>query len=364
MWSPWYIIKDQSKTRGYVVKRYIIGTTRKENLPISQYKDLSLSETESLIRRLNMTHELKRKTQEERYDFDHTFINAHAKERFKLYIESRAENQGHIQTQMRYLDVYVFGFFILKLKLPDPQFWHQHEHDWGKWLSTEQELSASTIKQITFIANRFLRFISTKLYPEKLTVMSLEPLGRNKLKSLKARAPNLKRYKFISEELFETIIKELSGSPILANIELAYRYGLRLSETMALKQSSIYREHLFVNEQAIGYNGITLKLGPTKTLDTRKIPHWFSIPKDTWKLIQEVKPMHSDTLNEKVNRSLDKFQRQSHDLRRSFITRSLRLYNHRDVQMAAGHKDLRTTLAYAQDDRELGGGPMSLDELE
>lgn len=41
-----------------------------------------------------------------------------------------------------------------------------------------------------------------------------------------------------------------------------------------------------------------------------------------------------------------------HDLRHSFITRAIREKNSRDVQLAAGHKHLMTTMGYAHDDRD------------
>jgi integrase len=64
--------------------------------------------------------------------------------------------------------------------------------------------------------------------------------------------------------------------------------------------------------------------------------------------------MHPDTFYEKwctyissLNLSYD-----LHDLRRTFITKALRLHHPRDVQMAVGHVSLTTTMGYAQDDRD------------
>lgn len=42
-----------------------------------------------------------------------------------------------------------------------------------------------------------------------------------------------------------------------------------------------------------------------------------------------------------------------HDLRRSFIANAARVHHIRDVQLAAGHKELNTTMIYLRDDREL-----------
>jgi len=44
---------------------------------------------------------------------------------------------------------------------------------------------------------------------------------------------------------------------------------------------------------------------------------------------------------------------QFHDLRRSFITKAVRVHNIVDVQRAAGHYDIKTTMVYVQDDRKM-----------
>lgn len=42
---------------------------------------------------------------------------------------------------------------------------------------------------------------------------------------------------------------------------------------------------------------------------------------------------------------------ESHDFRRTFITKALRLYAPIDIQKAVGHASLSTTMGYAMDDR-------------
>lgn len=365
MWSQWYLLNDKSRPNGIVIKRYSKknGRTLWQNYPAREYTSLQRTELELFLKRINVTHELERKAAEARYDFDHAFINKHSKERYEEYLGSRADDQNHIRTLINYLESYTLEFFVILKKVPDPEFWQKYEHDWGLWLANDKKLSASTIKQIAQNANRFLKFISTRLYP-KMQCGYLEPLGKTKLKKLKARQPSAQRYKYVSEELFEKILKENKESSLLPAIKLAYLFGLRLSEVYGLSDKKFFGDSVLISQQGIGCTDGKMRLGLTKTSDTRKVPYWYISPQNAFKLVKVVEPMHPDTLNKKVNDLLGKYGRQSHDLRRSFITRSLRKQNHRDVQLAAGHKDLRTTLVYAQDDRELSTKQLSLDELE
>ena len=51
-----------------------------------------------------------------------------------------------------------------------------------------------------------------------------------------------------------------------------------------------------------------------------------------------------------------------HDLRHTFITKAVRIHAPRDVQLAVGHKDLRITMGYLRDDRDLSDEEFEPDE--
>jgi integrase len=368
-WSKWYLLNDRSNANGFVIKRYRKkpnGKTAWESLPRGEYKNLDASGVEALLRRKNASLEIERLEAESRYNFDHAYINVRAKERFAAYIQSRANDQNHVTTMLGYLDQHVFQFFVLIKKQPDPRTWHKYEQDWGAWLVSKQKLSASTIKQVVQVCNRFTKFLSTRIYPEKLAVVALEPLGRKKLVAMKESSEEHHRYKFISHKRFEEICQALAlqNCQVLPAIILAYHFGLRISETYGLDQKSFYAEHLLVSRQLKSFTDSKIRLGPLKTLDHRKVPYWFMTPQRAYQKVKALKPMGPYTLNKAVNEALEPFGHMSHDLRRSFITRALRLYHHRDVQMAVGHRDIRTTLFYAQDDRSFANKQLSLVDLD
>lgn len=81
--------------------------------------------------------------------------------------------------------------------------------------------------------------------------------------------------------------------------------------------------------------------------------------KEAWVLIQQIVPMHPNTLNKKVNKILKKLGHSSHDFRRTLIiTNAHRKLHWKDVQQAAGpmpHQMMM--LKYDQDDRQFSTEP-------
>ena len=66
--------------------------------------------------------------------------------------------------------------------------------------------------------------------------------------------------------------------------------------------------------------------------------------------------MHPDTLSDRWTELMEqlKLTYTLHDLRHTWITKSIRKKKvvPRDVQLAAGHKNIETTMGYLHDDRE------------
>jgi integrase len=52
-----------------------------------------------------------------------------------------------------------------------------------------------------------------------------------------------------------------------------------------------------------------------------------------------------------------------HDLRHTFITKAISAYPPRDVQLAAGHKSIETTMRYAHDNRNLDDEVFNPEEI-
>lgn len=365
LYSPWYLVPEKGFQHGSI-KRYITdgGKRRWQRLPISQYRDLGKADVEALLRRLNATHVSRKIAAESRYDLDHAYINVLSLTKFEEYISSKANSRNHIYSAIHLLTTYAIEFFVIKEKLPDPYEWFRKETEWGQWL-LRKDLSAATIRRIVSTTNRFTRFLSTRLYPEMKNPRVLEPLGKNKLKKLEPTIDKTKGY--ITNDRFVEIIDDLEQNDpgLIPHATLCYKLGLRIAESQGLTKEKFYKTHVLVDEQGDKVIGVLDSKRVTrrkvKTLDVRKVPYWYISGKEAWGLVKKMEPMHPDTLTRRLNERLTQYGLTSHDFRRTFITNAMRDYHWRDVQKAVGHKDVRTTMGYARDDRGLDDEKLDLD---
>lgn len=257
------------------------------------------------------------------------------------------------------LKKYCLDYFINQLKLPDPRQWAKRQIAWGQALRStkifDEKPSARTITLVVQTANRFLSYLHRQM-PEIYPALKLNPVSKQVLKLHKAEQSDAKLGKFINEMDWTKIQKRLP-SDIEPFICLMYHYGLRRSESLGFQTTdSVRQSHLFISHQ-LKEMGTTPIYKPLKSRDARKTPHWFCKPADAYRWISKGldQKMHPDTLSEKwddvmIDLGMDYGL---HDFRRTFITRALREQNARDVQLAVGHSDLRTTMKYAQDDRDM-----------
>lgn len=361
-WSRWYLVREQGAPK-IKRSRQVNGKTTWQRYPAAKYKKLPGQEIEALVRRLNTTYEIERRLAEERYNFDHAYINKNSLELFETHLKKNAEDRGHVGTTMTRLKVYVFDYFVNKCQLPDPSRWHLKEDSWGTWL-LNKDLSPTVIRKIVATANRFTQFLVDRVYPEMQAARILEPVGANVLREMSAKLVKEKsrKTKYIKEAVFNQILEKAAQEDpeILPNIKLCYSFGLRISETLGLSREKLLKESLLVDEQGDGVvNGKQTKRS-TKSF-SRRVPYWNMSAKEAWQLIQAIKPMHHNTLIKRVNWLLADFGHTSHDFRRTFITNSFRKAHWKDVMKAAGHRDVRTTFLYDQDDRGLSEELADLD---
>jgi len=131
-------------------------------------------------------------------------------------------------------------------------------------------------------------------------------------------------------------------------------FGLRCGEVLGLKLDDVYEDALNIERQLNKLEPI-IHYSPLKNKEKRIVPYWYSTPDEVYSLIQALLPIHPDTLSKAFKSEMVrlKLPYQFHDIRRTWITNSLRQHHYRDVQLAAGHADLKTTQRYAQDDRAL-----------
>lgn len=360
-YSAWYLVPEKGYEYGSI-KRYIRkdGKTSWQRFPKASYKGLDPQEIEALLRRLNATHEIKKQAAINRYDFHHAYVNQKSLAKFEDYLASQADDREHIHNTMTILKIHVLDFFIVKANLPDPKEWYRQETEWGKWLLAKN-LSTSSLKRSISTANRFTKFLSSKVYPEMGVAHVLEPIGKNKFKTLSPKKSDAAG--FVSPSLFAEILSHLErgDSAILPNVILCYKLGLRIGETQGLTREKFFKTHVLVDEQGDRFvNGIVLRR-PVKTKDERKVPYWYISGKEAWELVKALKPMSPFTVIDRVNAGLRPFAITSHDFRRTFITNALRGHHWKDVQKAVGHKDVRTTMGYNRDDRGLDDERLDLD---
>lgn len=349
-WKKWSLSTNGIK--GILIRRYRTENGRRiwETYPTANYKHLSQDEIEALLRRLNVRHINAQNEALERYNFDHAFINPNVLKAFERYLETKANNAEYIRRLLSMLNEYPFHFFIHKLKVTDPNLWKKKEELFGHFL-LEKDLSSEHIQRIIQHTNRFISFLHDK-YPDEIRLTKLNSISNTVLKKRKG-LQQVQRQKYISIEDFNKICSEVDQR-ILAPIKLAYYFGLRRSEALGLTINDVFEDSLSVERQLIKVEP-RVEYDLLKTFETRHVPYWNTTPEEAYELVSKMKLLHPDTLGHIFKKEMKRLKMPFlfHDFRRTFITNALRKYHYRDVQLAAGHSQIKTTELYAQDDRKL-----------
>jgi integrase len=316
--------------------------------------------------RLNYGLDLKKQRQ---LEIETAFIPAALMASFENQLRIDIPNQKDFRyLHSKVLKEYFLNFFIGRLKLPDPKEWIKRQSDWGIALTGkslnpkhdifDKKVSAKTIKTTIQVANRFMKFLHLQL-PNEYPAMEFSPFSKAAMKTYTAsieaeEVPG----KFITDDDWTKINEKLPKS-IGCLVRLMYFYGLRRGESLGFDNvSAVRKSHLNISKQLKSFNNKEPVYSILKDKEQRRTPHWFCTAAECYKLVQEsttIKKMHSDSLSLRwdafaADLGMDY---KLHDFRRTFITRALRLYAARDVQMAVGHANLATTTRYAQDDRAL-----------
>ncbi|MGE3682061.1 MAG: tyrosine-type recombinase/integrase [Bdellovibrionales bacterium] len=374
-WSQWYVVPEKNKKGEAIpkIKRYrkVNGKIKWQRYPARHYRGKKADEIDKLVNQLNATFLTDKKNAEERYKFDHAYINQHSIGKFEKHLRKKTTDEGNVRTVLQMLNEYVFEFFVLQHKIPDPSRWHQKEDEWGEFL-LDRDLSAATIKKVVGTANRFNKFLIEKVYPEMSTPRKLEPVGTSVLDQLELERAKTEKVKtkYITPETFEKMIKaamnKKTGDPeIIPNMKLCYAFGFRISETLGLTKDKFLKDNIVVDEQGFkveeDLDGTTSIARKKVKTHARRVPYWNMTAQEAWNLVKEIKVMHPSTLVRRVNKIMGKFGHTSHDFRRTFITNSFRKAHWKDVMKAAGHTDVRTTMLYDMDDRNLSEEKADLD---
>lgn len=364
IWSKYYKAKDSANRSGFVIRRYKKeeGKTKWDRFPAKDYAHLSEDEINKLVNRLNASYVSAENAAKDRYKFDHAFINTVVLEKYEVELMSCMERPT-VVTNLTWLNGYIFEYFVLQKKISDPSQWHKLAAEWGEWLlgnhkdekGRNYKLSIKTVIMIIQSANKFLTFLSDKQFYDELgAIRMLKPLGKGKIKTLKAKAPKPADKPYLSREIFQQICKENPDNRVIPNLKFQRLYGQRIAETLANKPNKFFKGYLVIDEQGTRLkNDGTVKVGPVKTRDIRKVPHWFVDPKEARSWCELIVPMHPSTLKQEMNELLGKYGFTSHDNRAGFLTDAIDKKGLNEAQLAAGHKDPRTTMGYQRDKRSL-----------
>ncbi len=333
MSSKWSLYKESGR---WVIRRW--EGKKYARLPVGHYRHIKTDEAElrAFVLRLNAPYRTK-----EAVAVKHAFISPALQDEYRDLLLAQIPTERDAHTQYNYLREHFLKYFIEKLNLSDPKAWYLvHKTQWANYLLGLGK-SVSTLRKIIQEANRFIEWLAEKR-PGELPAMRFKPISRAKLKQLAATARLKERPHFIKDSEWAQLKVKLPAA------QLCYLFGLRRSEALALKLDDVRKDYLRIERQQSAINqGAALK-----GRKNRKVPYWFSSPKEAHALISALIPKSADTLGDEWAFVTKKYK--LHDLRHTFITRALRNHSARDVQLAVGHENLATTMKYAHDDRDFG----------
>lgn len=352
--SKWVAIKEKQRGKEVItIRRWV--NKKLERLPVRKYRHFrdNLEEVQKYLLRLN-------ESGKKQVQIKHAFISPTLQDEYLELLCTQSENKTTARCEFNYVKKYFLNFFIGREQILDPINWHGNQKT--KWatflLSDEAPPSISSKKQIIHAVNKFMNWLHEKR-PTEIPKLIFEPFTKARLKELEATRvlKNKKRESyFIPETDFKLITKHIDPQ-ILPFVLLSYHFGLRRAESMALRIADLRRGYLFVERQLLKIN----HYGPTKGRLPRKIPYWSISPVQVHEWIKSAPIMHprtfsatwDDAIIDLKNKNLLKIEYNLHDLRHTWITRMIRQHEPRDVQMAAGHKNIQTTMGYIHDDRTL-----------
>jgi integrase len=347
-----------------------------ENYPLKKFSHLlgDISELKDFVIRLNGKDPRIVRIQN-RLEFEHAFIRPDFLDEYQnIYLRRYIPSEAQAKKLVFYLRTYFLNYFVGRLNLANPIEWKREEASWGVALINKQaknqpcvfddgkNRSAKVIKTIIYEANRFMRYVHSKR-PDIAPIV-FEPLSKAILKDHEAtRVLNdeVREIKYIPEDHWKLLEKNLKQKDWGALPLLCYNYGLRRKEAYGTKTSDLKKGFLSVErqlEKITEFKQRTFK--PLKSRYQRKTPHWFGNISESYELIQRIErlTLHPDTFNHlfiDLCRDLKLPAYTLHDLRRTFITNSIKKgVLPEDLRLAVGHADSSTTYKYyAMDAREM-----------
>jgi integrase len=328
-----FVIRSWPGNRRHPIKEYRLIRSDKEKL-------------EEYIKRLNVPHELRTWV-----SYKHAFINDALLNQYSQYLKNLNSIDKTAQQEYSYLRRYVIHFFVDVAKLINPADWlNAADTQWAAYLLKEAPASKKTRQDIINAGNRFMGWLHRQR-PNEVPNRRLEPLTRRKLNEaerLRIARGEAREAKLIPHDVVESLCR-YAPENIRGAICLMARYGLRRNEALGVVSGDVKKGGLHIWQQLVSLG----KYGPPKGKKERHIPHWNCRAAEAYAWVEEVKahPMNPRTFSTEWDHYVKGYT--PHDLRHTFITRMVRAYPLIDVSKAAGHKDVRVTQGYMQDDRNL-----------
>lgn len=372
--NKWCIVLEVQRGKSIqTIRRWMVfsnGKKRFERLPAQKYRHFRSNQLdlEQFLIRLNESIPIEQRTIEA-VEIKHAFISPKLLDEYQTFLRAQISNQITADCEFNYVKKYFLDFFINHEQISDPIKWHQvHKTSWANFLlSDKSPPSVSSKKQIIYSVNKFMSWLSEKR-PSEVPKMIFKPLTNARLKELASKRKMNKEERqtnYIPSEDWKTI-NDRAVKELIPIINLCYHFGLRRNEAMGLKLSDVKTGHIGVERQLIKCNEGDPIYGVTKGRASRKIPYWFTTPAKAYHWIKEIKLMNPRTLSrlwdefilDLMKQNLIKIEYNLHDLRHTWITRAIRQQKvPRDVQLAAGHVSINTTMGYIHDDRDLDDAP-------
>lgn len=329
------------------------------------------------------------------------WITPSIRREFEKFIYANRKNASDGKYLYGVFETKFLKFFLDLKKVKDPHDFATVQFSWGLSLMNKPDNeklriwekdyypSKKTIVSIVQVANQFMEWMKTSYPKEFGSLSTLSPISRGQMESHESQ----RKFKglfsegyFVPEEHWQEIDKilqdenfiteYLKGYDIYPFIRLCYDYGMRRSESLATILKDVRGDYVSVERQLENMRNGEPQTSPTKGKWKRKTPHWHSDKTSTYYIVARIgkdkcQLIHPDTLTEKFKVAIDYLYRTGkvdkdydiHDLRRTFITRSLHEHDGLEVSMASGHKNITTTMGYVRDDRSLADDVFVPDEI-
>ena len=346
-----------------ILRTYIKPDGRQSNqrYPRKEYKHLKLSDLKRMIVRLNYKVDQLAKA---KFEVECSFITKESLREFYDYLSIHHSDEK--TTSTLYHCVYHYGIlYFLKYHGPNYEDWVRNQHYWAQALLGKNrkifkdgELrSAKTIKHTISTMNRLLKYLH--INDPSVTNLGFEPITRAMYKDHEARRKRAKREsgeklregKYISKKDWTRMINRAPDS-ISPAMNLAYYYGLRRGEVLALNEECLFEDVLEITRQVDRVDS----RNETRTYknlkgreDSRDIDHVFTKAGQAYSWIANLKLMHPDTLGTAFSELMESLDMLStfHDLRHTALTNwAEAAVEPFKLQKMAGHKDIKTTQKY------------------